>query len=101
MDADDPYVCIFSRGKRWMPKVYQNNCVYTKPTVQQPDFVKSAGGEDCLRLGMHAWLANILRGDVSWESFMASVPSSCTFKSIGPEGESCPRQRRSAVAAQP
>lgn len=86
--TDDPYACILSyRSDEWVPEEYKKYCIYTKPTVQQPDFEKSKCSDDCLRRGMNAWLYRILHGDVSWESFVADVRSSCDFKSVGPEGE--------------
>lgn len=73
------------RSERWFPHVYRERCVFTRPSLQQPDFEVSGGSEDCLRRGMAAWLTLLRRGDVSWNSFLEEAPSSCTFRSIGLE----------------
>lgn len=71
-----------------MPQEYKQHCRFTPPSVQQPDFEKSICSEDCMRRGMQAWLTNLHRGDLSWQSFVERVPSSCSFKSTHVTGKS-------------
>lgn len=84
--ALDPYTCLMEhRSERWFPQVYRERCVFTRPSLQQPDFERSSCSEDCLRRGMAAWLRLLRRGDLSWEPFLEQVPYSCTFTRVDPE----------------
>ncbi|CDI87078.1 cysteine repeat modular protein, putative [Eimeria praecox] len=81
--ASDPYTCLLEhRSERWFPQVYRERCMFTRPSLQQPDFEHSSCSKDCLHRGMTAWLTLLHRGDLSWDSFLEKVPSSCTFKRV-------------------
>ncbi|CDJ32637.1 cysteine repeat modular protein, putative [Eimeria mitis] len=86
--ASDPYTCLLEhRSERWFPQVYREHCIFTRPSLQQPDFERSSCSENCLRRGMFAWLSLLHRGDLSWDSFLEKIPRSCTFKSTGLESD--------------